>query len=231
MSRLGKLSVLVLAIALVMFISGWILEENYSGPQARSVAVSSETFPLATNQTTYRSVPLDASGDYSLYVSVPKDSGTVFSAAISNQSLQDWLCGNYNVSWAGTEDHGNYGSYRMDFWRVANDSSDVANVVFWNPETVTQQVNFEVSRDWYESNPVGYYAGIALMAAGVLGFLTVPAVWTVKNRAKVVTFKWTGKKAISLLIALVLLGEGSGRQTLFRIHCRDKKRFQRASYL
>ncbi len=69
-------------------------------------------------------------------------------------------------------------------------------------------MNFEVSRDWYESNPAGYYAGIALMAAGVLGFLAVPAVWTVKNRAKVVTFKWTGKKGASLLIAIILLGAG-----------------------
>ena len=57
---------------------------------------------------------------------------------------------------------------------VVNASSDVANVVFWNPETAVQQVNFEVSRDWYESNPTGYYAGIALMAAGVLVFLPLP---------------------------------------------------------
>jgi hypothetical protein len=208
MSRLRKLSVLLLAIALVMFISGWILEENYSGPQARSVAVNSETFPLAANQTAYRSIPLDTSGDYTLYVSIPKDSGTVFSATLSNQSLQNWLNSNYNVSWAGTEDHGNYGPYRMDFWRVVNDSSDVANVVFWNPETATQQVNFKVSRDWYESNPAGYYAGIALMAAGILGFLAAPVAWTLKNRAKVVTFKWTGKKGVSLLIAIILLAGG-----------------------
>jgi hypothetical protein len=208
MSRLGKLSVLLLAIGLVMFISGWILEENYSMPQAKSVAVSSVTFSLAANQTTYRSVALEGSWDYKLYVSIPKDSGTVFSADISNQSLQNWLCGNYNVSWAGTEDHGNSGSYRTDYYRVVNGSSDVANVVFWNPETSAQQVNFEVSRDWYESNPAGYYTGIALMAAGILLFLAAPVAWTIKNRAKVVSLKWTGKKAIPLLIAIILLAGG-----------------------
>lgn len=209
----AKTLVLAIAVALIMITAGWLIQENYSWPQPRSIGVSSESFSLDANQTTYRSIVLPQVGEYYLRVSVPKDSGTVFSSEISNESLQQWLVYNYNVSWAGTQD--SLGSSKTYYWQVANYTSDVANVVFWNPEKFTQQVTFSVSRDWYETDYVGYYSGIALLAAGALIILGVPSGWAIKNRAAIRGFKWTGKKLLTLLIALFLLGTGLWAANVF----------------
>jgi hypothetical protein len=203
----AKKLVLIIAVALVIVAAGWVIQQTYSWPQYRSVNVNSEVFTLDANQTAYRCIVLPQVGEYYLRVNVPKDSGTVFSSAVSNESLQHWLINDYNVSWAGTQE-GSDGSSSTYYWKVANYTSDVANVVFWNPEKTAQQVTFTVSRDWYEMDQVSYYSGITLLAAGALLLIGVPSVWAIKNRASIVSFKWTGKKLITLIIALVMLGAG-----------------------
>lgn len=203
----AKKLVLAIAIALVMITAGWFVQQTYSWPQHRSVGVSSEVFSLTANQTAYRSIVLPQVGEYYLRVSVPKNSGAVFSSLVSNDSLQRWLVHNYNVSWAGTQE-GSDGSSSNYYWRVANHTSDVANVIFWNPEKTMQQVTFSISRDWYETDQLSYYSGVALLAAGALIILSVPSVWAIKNRNSITNFKWTGKKLITLVIALIMLGAG-----------------------
>ena len=204
----AKKLLLAIAVALVMVTAGWIIQQTNSWPQSQSVGVSSESFSLEANQTTYRSVIMPQVGQYSLKVSIPKDSGTIFAQAITNQSLQQWLRGNYNVSWSGTQREDGHSVYSIYYGQVANYTSDVANVVFWNPEAFTQQVTFSVSREWFEMDYVSYYSGIALLSAGALILLGVPSVWAIKNRTSIMHFKWTGKKLITLIIALIMIGAG-----------------------
>jgi hypothetical protein len=204
----AKKLLLAIAVALVMVTAGWIIQQTNSWPQSQSVGISSESFSLDANQTTYRSVMMPKVGQYSLKVSIPKDSGTVFAQAITNQSLQQWLNGNYNVSWSGTQREDASSVYSVYYGQVINSTSDVANVVFWNPEEFTQQVTFSVSQDWFEMDYVNYYSGIALLAAGALILLAVPSVWAIKNRASLLNSKWTNKKLITLIIALIMIGAG-----------------------
>jgi hypothetical protein len=211
----AKKLVLTIAVALVMATAGWFIQETYSWPQPKSVDINSESFSLEANQTTYRSVNLPQAGQYSLRVSIPKNSGTVFAQTITNQSLQQWLNGNYNVSWSGTQREDAHSVYSVYYGQVVNCTSDVANVVFWNPEKITLQVTFSASLDWFEIDHVKYYSGIALLAAGSLILLAVLGIWTIKNRTSLVNSKWTGRKLFTLIIAVVLLGAGLWAANVF----------------
>jgi len=210
-----KTLILIIAVALVMVAAGWFTQETYSWPQSRSMGISSESFTLEANQTSYRSVVLPQVGQYSLRVSIPKDSGTVFAQAISNQSLQQWLNGNYNVSWSGTQQEDDTSVYSVYYGQVVNCDSDVANIVFWNPEIFSQQVTFSVSREWFEMDYVNYYVGLALFAAGTLILIAIPSRWIIKNRASLLSAKWSGRKLITLVIALILLGTGLWAASVF----------------
>jgi hypothetical protein len=206
---------LVIAAALVMVTAGWLIQETYSWPQSRSVSINYESFSLEANQTTYRSVTMPQAGQYTLRVSIPKDSGTVFAQVITNQSLQQWLNGNYNVSWSGTQREDAHSVYSVYYGQVVNCTSDVANLAFWNPENFIQQVTFSVSRDWFETDHVSYYSGIALLAGGALIILAVLSSWAIKNRASLLSSKWSGRKLITLITALILLGSGLWAASVF----------------
>ena len=211
----AKKLVFVIAAALVMVTAGWLIQETYSWPHSKSASISAESFSLEANQTTYRSVPLPQAGQYSLRVSIPKESGTVFAQAITNHSLQQWLNGNYNVSWSGTQREDSHSVYSVYYKQVVNCIYDVANVVFWNPEDFNQQVTFSVSRDWFEVDYISYYSGIALLAAGALILIAVPSSCAIKNRASLLSAKWSGRKLITLIIALILLGAGLWAASVF----------------
>lgn len=204
-----KLSVLLLALALTMVTFGWLEYEFYSWPQSRSFSLNSDTFHLASNETTYRVIPLNQTGSYSINVHIPTDTGTVFSAALTSINLQKWLSGNYNVSWDGTGNIGlSEGTTKSHYFSVPDNTTEIANIVLWNPETFTQQVDISVSRQWHEMDYANYTLSLALLASGVVIFLSLPIVWALKNRRKISAYQWTGKKIVTLAISVILLASG-----------------------
>jgi hypothetical protein len=202
-----KLSVLILAIALVMITTGWMRQETYSWPQSKSICLSSQTFNLAGNETAYRIIPLNQSGSNYVIVHLPTDAGTVFSAALADDNLQRWLSGNYNVSWDGTRNSAG-GTSKSYYFEVQDISSEVAHIVFWNPEVFTQQVDLSVSHQWYETDYANYNLGIGLLAVGVILLLSVPVVWAVKNRYSIKVSKLSNKKVVMLIVSVILLASG-----------------------
>lgn len=202
-----KLSVLILAVALVMIATGWMRQEIYSWPQSKSVCLNSETFNLASNETTYRIIPLNQSGENYVYIHLPTDDGTVFSATLTDECLHKWLSGNYNVSWDGTRNSA-VGTTKSYYFEVEDNSSEVANVVLWNPEAFTQQVDLSVSHQWREIDYANYNLGLSLLTVGVVLLLSVPTVWAVKNRCTIKFSKLSNKKLAMLSISVILLASG-----------------------
>ena len=213
MSRVRVLAVFALVIALVVLLSGLSIENTYSVPQPRQECVLSETFTMPANATTYRSLALNSSGTYHLIVNVNGTAGTVFSSSISEDSLEKWLQGQFNVSWDGTSGTGYFyglsGPCKTYHAEVSNGSApNVQNIVFWNPETFSQQVNLRVYRDWAEIDYASLNLGILLTAIGAAGILAIAAFLVIKNRAQVKNFKMTRKKALALLISLIMIASG-----------------------
>jgi hypothetical protein len=202
-----KLSVLILVVALVMTATGWLEQEIYSWPQSKSVCLNSETFDLASNATAYRIIPLNQSGENYVYVHLPIDTGTVFSATLTDECLHKWLSGNYNVSWDGTRNSAG-GTTKSYYFEVQENSPIVANIVLWNPEGFTQQVDLSVSHLWREMDYANYNLSLALLIAGVVLLFSVTVVWAIKNRGTMQVSKLSNKKLAMLAISIILLASG-----------------------
>ena len=147
MSGVKILAILAVIIALVMLISGLSLTNGNSTPHMRQECVSSEAFVLPANETTYRSIALNSSGSYDIIINVAD--GAIFSVSISVASLDKWINGQFNASWRANENaysmYGLSGPCRYDQVEVSNDSApNIQHVVFWNPESFSQEVNFRV---------------------------------------------------------------------------------------
>jgi len=210
MSRVKALATVAVLTALVVLFSGLTLKEAYSSPTAMQELVFSETFTMPANTTAYRSLTLNQSGDtYNIVVNTPNDY-TVLSALVSEDSLQKWQKGQFNVSWDGNLYGGNWyglsGNCKSYYVGLTDKQTTmVENVVFWNPEAFSKQVNLVAYREWYAIDNVSLNMGNLLTATGASVLIGFAAFFVVKNRAQI---KLSRKMSFALLASLVMLASG-----------------------
>ena len=186
----------------------------------------SRNFSLRAERNNLPQRPLNQSGTYYLVVYVEDSEGTVFSAQISEDDLEKWLQGQFNVPWDGTLNGG--GMFGLSdpckcyFVEVKDDSVPaIQTIVFRNPESSTQQVNFAVYTERTEVDYVNLNLGMMVAATGGAGIFAVTAVYAVKNRAQIRRFELTRRKAAALIIALLMLSVGFFLACTFAgpVHC------------
>ncbi len=199
--------------ALAVLFAGLSTENLYSQPQTRQERISQTFFLLAANATIYQRPALDKAGSYYLVVYSDNESGTVFSSAVSEESLQKWLMGQYNASWDGTSNgSGMFGllnRYKIHYAEVENGSAPkIQNIVFWNPEKYTQQVHLDVFRQWSEVDVASQTLGVEVAALGAVGIAVIAAFVGVKNRAQLRRTKITGRKVFALVASVLILAGG-----------------------
>lgn len=213
MSRVKVLAVFAVLIALVVLLSGLSMKNTYSIPQAMQECISSEAFTMPANTIAYRSIALNQSGSYYIIVNNSDDSYTVFSSSISEVSLEKWLNGQFNVSWDGTPNGNNAfglsGPCKFYVAEISKDSTEnIRNIVFWNPESVNQQINLIAYREWTEMDYSNLNMGNLLTEIGAVSFIAIATFFVVKNRAQVKNFKMTRRKTLALTISLIMLASG-----------------------
>jgi len=207
-TRLGVGFVVVLAVA-VLF-AGLLMVNVYSAPQSKHEYVYSETFMMQANTTTHRSLTLNSTGVHNPIVYVEGATGTVFSSSLSDAALEQWLQGNFNVSWDGASNMVNMFGKSVSckaYWvEVADDSAPVVvNIVFWNPETFSLQVNLVVDRYWSEIDVPNQNLAKIITAIGAIAILVIVAFWAVKNRAQLKNARVTRRMALALVVAVVMV--------------------------
>jgi hypothetical protein len=207
-TRLGAVFAVVLALAVLL--AGLYMVSVYSAPQLKHEYVYSETFTMQANTTTHRSLTLNSMGIHNPIVYVEGATGTVFSSSLSDASLEQWLQGNFNVSWDGTSNmvsmSGNSVPCKVYWVEVADGSAPmVVNIVFWNPETFSLQVNLVVDSYWSEVDIPNQNLAKSITALGATAILLIAALLAVKNRAQLKNVRVTRRMALALVVAVVMI--------------------------
>jgi len=204
------LGVLVVVIAVAALFVGLSMENTYSVPQHRLTCISSETFSMPENSTTYKSLSLNESGSYYIVVYANDASNTVFSSALTDANLQKWLKGQFAVSWDGASGNGDFynlpvpcQAYPYDVSSSSN--TQIANIVFWNSRNISQQVNVAVYEETLVMDQSGLNLATMITAASSVVIVAVAAFFAVKHRASLKNFKMTRKKALVLVVSVILL--------------------------
>jgi hypothetical protein len=177
--------------ALVMLSVGISLTNNNTAMHMQEKLVHSEVFNMPANETSYRLVTFNSSGTYRLIINVAD--GAIFSDLISETSFDEWVIGQFNVSWRGNENaHNIYdlpGFSRLYQKEVSdNATSNIEYVVFWNPETFSQEVTFRIYQLWTETDSFSYNIGLSLIVVSVITIIAVILLFFLKHKSQIREF-------------------------------------------
>lgn len=204
------LGIIVTVIAVAALFAGISMEASYSVPQRGRTCLSSQALSISANSTTYKSLSLNQSGSYYIVVYANDASNTVFSSALTDANLQKWQKGQFTVFWDGTSGNGDF--YNLPYpckayiYDVTSSSgTQDANILFWNSRNFSQQINLAVYMETGSVDQSGLNLSMTVIAAGSAGLLAVAAFFTLKNKASLKKFKMTRKKALALLISVMMI--------------------------
>lgn len=179
-------------VASVMLSLGIILTNNTAAPRTQQEIVHSEVFNMPANETTYRSITLNSSGTYHFVINVAD--GAIFSGIIYETSFDEWIIGQFNVSWNANENaHNIYdllGFSRLYQKEVSDNATfNSEYVVFWNPETFSQEVTFRIYQLWSETGSFSYYnIGLSLIVASVITIIAIIVLFFLKHKSQIREF-------------------------------------------
>lgn len=209
MSHVKLVVVFAVLIALALLISGLTMRAASLSPWFNYRQVSSETFFMAANTTTYRNIDLPSQGNYRIVVNTPTNY-TILSASVTEDSFVKWQKGQFNASWDGNLYGGNmYGlsGNSKSYFAGSIEGQSLLNqtLLFWNPDLYSKQVNLVVYCETFEVDQTALSISCLILAAGAVMLGSVTVYTAVKNRCRI---KVTRKKALSLLFSMLMLAGG-----------------------
>jgi hypothetical protein len=158
--RIGKAIIIGGIVVLALLSSGTFLLLNSLTPLEKKDTVLNDTFNVAANSYENKTAWATSSGDY--VASIVVSEGTINVSWVPAVEL--WLDGQFKPDWFETD------QTDMGFgMSMASEEQKIAiYLVFLNNDTVTKEVQLEVSKVWKETNYIGLLGGAALILSGII---------------------------------------------------------------
>lgn len=161
-SRLGTGKAIIIGgiVILALLSSGTFLLLNSLTPLDKKNIILNDTFNVAARSYENRTAWATSSGDY--IASIDVSGGTINVSWVPRVEL--WLDGQFKPDWIETD------QTDMGFgMSMASEEQKIAiYLVFLNNDTVTKEVQLEVSKVWKETNYIGLLGGAALVLSGII---------------------------------------------------------------
>jgi hypothetical protein len=157
--RIGRVMIIGGIVVLALLSSGTFLLLNSLAPLEKKDTVLNDVFNVAANSYENKTAWAASSGEY--IASIVVSGGTINVSWVPTVEL--WLDGQYKPHWTETA-HTDMG-FGIS---MGPGEKSAIYLVFLNNDTVTKEVQLEVSKVWKETNHIGLLGGAALILSGII---------------------------------------------------------------